>query len=53
MVAGLILAEQKSIVTEEVREGMKEEHPYWKKDTKGHWYMVYPHIEIPTVEPLW
>jgi hypothetical protein len=53
VVAGLALAEEEGVVTEEVQESMKEENPYWKQDEKGKWYMYYPWVKIPTVEPLW
>lgn len=38
VVAGLALAEEEGVVTEEVQESMKEEHQYWEKDEHGNWF---------------
>jgi hypothetical protein len=51
--AGLELAEKEGIVTEEVKESMKEEYPEWRQDEKGKWYMYYPWLKIPDAITLW
>ncbi len=39
--------EQQKKVKKAQKEGV------WEKDDNGNWYLRYPGLVIPTVEPLW